>query len=408
MNIYKKQLLAAISSAAMMVSLVSPVAAQTIEISDNGASSDNTADVTSQVTTAVVQTNVATVTNSVDSSASTGSNDANQNTGGDTAIRTGNADTSATVVNDLNLNQATVDCCEAQETDVLIEGNGVYSENEVELENTRDISVYQTNVADVSNDVDAQASTGYNDANQNTGGQVLVSTGDASTDVEVSTAANANWARVGGGSSDPSSLSARILGNGAYSDNDIDLDNIVTTALVQTNTADVRNDVDASAKTGYNDANQNTNGDVLILTGNADASVVVDNLVNFNWASIDCGCLTDLSAKISGNGVYAEDEIEAELQDDRQVFQTSVADLYNDVDAKAKTGKNDADQNTGKTEGIDPVTIWTGDSNSSTTVENTGNANTFGGFLPEEWPEFDFSFNLSLDWGQLQHLLALI
>ena len=341
------------------------------------------------------------------SSASTGGNDANQNTGGDTAIRTGDADTSVAVVNDLNLNQATVDCCEAQETEVLIQGNGAYSDNTVELENIRDISVYQTNVADVSNDVDAQASTGKNDANQNTGGEVLITTGDASTDVEVSTAANANWAQVGWGSSDPSSLSARIIGNGAYSDSLIDLDNIVTTALVQTNTADISNDVDASAKTGYNDANQNTNGDVLILTGNAEASVEVDNLVNFNWASIDCGCLTDLSAKISGNGAYADSVIEAELEDVREVFQTSVADLYNDVDAKAKTGKNDANQNTGKTEGIDPVTIWTGDSDSSTTVENTGNANTFGGSLPE-WSDFDFSFNLSLDWGQLQHLLALL
>src|SRR3990170_2623868 len=64
-----------------------------------------------------------------------------------------------------------------------------------------------------------------------------------------------------------------ISGNGAGSDNWITTSQTSTTVVAQNNVANVTNDVDANAKTGYNDAYKNTGGDVTIKTGNASADV---------------------------------------------------------------------------------------------------------------------------------------
>ena len=66
------------------------------------------------------------------------------------------------------------------------------------------------------------------------------------------------------------------------------------------------NDVDADAKTGENEAEFNTGGDVMIDTGDAKVIAEVDNSVNFNYADVDCGCTWDVTAKIAGNGAEAD------------------------------------------------------------------------------------------------------
>ena len=289
------------------------------------------------------------------------------------------------------------------ETTIEISGNGASSDNDAKVDMTGDTTVVQNNSATISNSVSSSSNTGDNKANQNTGGDVLISTGDADASADVTTTANANWAQVGG-NGQTGSLSARILGNGFGSDNDIKLKLDDDTTLVQNNDAYVYNKVDADADTGHNKANQNTGGDVLILTGDATADVSVDNLVNFNWADVNCGCTVDLLAKVAGNGAESDNDIKVKLDNDKSVFQDNLAYLDNYVDADADTGHNKAKQNTGPV-GDDPTTIWTGDSWSSTDVSNTGNANSFGVSWPVEWPDFDFSFNLSLN---LSQLLALV
>ena len=367
MTKFTKKILAAASAGTMFLSLASPVLADnTIEIIGNGYDSENEVEVELENETSVYQHNKAIIINDIDADAETGENDANQNTGGTTGILTGNARTSVAISNMLNSNSASVDCCSAGDTTVKIAENGAESENEVELELENEIDIYQDNFAKVKNEVDADAETGENDANQNTGGDVLVSTGKASTTVEVSTLANANMAVVGGGD---------------------------------------------------NDANQNTGGDVLIGTGDAKTWVEVDNMVNFNSAEVDCGCLLDLFAKIGENGADTENEIEAELESEKNVYQGwgeygNFAFLLNDVDGDSETGENDVDQNTGDPEG-DPG-ILTGDALDHVAVSNSGNVNIYGdgaGFeWPElpEWPEFDFSFSFNLSLSQLLGFLGLV
>lgn len=414
---YKKLIAASTAAFGLIANAGLPVFATTIEIVGNGSGSNNYATVTQTTTTSVTQNNVANVSNVVNSNASTGGNDASFNTGGQVAVATGNATTNVQVSNDLNTNVASVDCCDQSDTLVKIDENGAYSTNNVKLGLGNTTVVGQNNVANVVNDVDADATTGKNDANLNTGGDVTLLTGNAKTTVGVSTKANVNVAEVGGGvpSAGPSAAFI-ITGNGAYSDNFITAVLGNATVVEQANVANVVNEVDANAKTGKNDEEFNTGGDVLMHTGDATAVVGIDNEVNFNAASLDCGCDFNVTAKIAGNGAspdygygwgewpwfnYGDNVITLDLTAAQVLGQGNVANLVNDAtDVDASTGWNDNSLNTGSANG-DPILV-TGNASTSTMIQNSGNVNTDGGLLPIVWPNFSnmqMTFDMSIFWA---------
>lgn len=413
MTNFKKQIFSVVTAGAMVVSLATPVLATgtTIEITGNGSGSDNSVAVQQTSANNVSQSNSANVTNNVNADAKSGGNDASFNTGGNTTIDTGKASTNVDVANTLNSNSANVDCCASGNTNVKIDGNGAKSDNTVNLTQTHATNVNQTNSANVTNNVDANANSGGNDAKSNTGGDVTIKTGKASTDVDVSTLANVNSAKVGGGmgGSNPSA-SFVISGNGSGSDNKILAGLVSATNVGQDNSANVTNNVDADAKSGGNDAGFNTGGDVAIMTGNASTGVEVDNAVNFNFADVDCGCTWDVLAKIAGNGANAdshhkrhhdegENYIGLNLTSAQNVGQGNGANLSNNVDGDAKTGYNDAGLNTGEANS-DP-SIMTGNADSSTGVSNSGNVNSVGDSM-FDWPDMpavDFSFNFAALWA---------
>lgn len=394
MNIARK-LFTGAATGALLLNLATPAFASTITISGNGSDSVNTAATTTVNTNTVVQTNTANVSNTVNADADTGFNDANGNTGGDVTVASGDANTDVEVKNMLNANSANIGCCDAGDTDVTISGNGSGSENTAAVTKVNTNTLFQTNAAEVNNDVDVDANTGFNDANDNTGGDVLVKSGDVDTSVKLKTMANANVANIGGDGGSMGGLSAMILGNGSDSDNVIALTVLNANTLDQTNAAAINNEVDVDADTGFNDANDNTGGDVLVLSGDADADVMVHNAVNFNAADLDCGCLIeDLTAKIAGNGTESENTIAATLDSITTAFQTNLADLNNDVDVDADTGFNDAEDNTGDVSGASDPAVISGDASSSTDLHNTGNVNVLGS-TDFELPEFDFDFDMS-------------
>lgn len=407
----KRQIIAVLAAGLLVPT--NAFAATSLTITGNGSNSDSKVELEKSSDTTVVQSNQAVVTNNVTSSSKTGGNEANDNTGGDVRIETGKATSLTNVENTLNSNMAKLDCCDDADVDVTISGNGTNSENEVEIEQKGDATnVFQNNQALVTNLVNGTAKTGGNDANRTTGGDVTIDTGDALAKNVVSTTANVNQAIVGGGLHlNNGELSAVIMGNGSETENSIELDLSTDTTIVQDNEALVTNMVNALAKTGWNDANDNTAGEVHILTGDATAYNKVDNMVNFNAADIDCGCLLDAEAKISGNGTDSENEIEAELGNDRNVFQGgkegtgNMALLTNGVDSDARTGANEAEFNTGDVEG-DP-SIHTGNAWSQSEVENSGNTNVYGGSWDLGLPEVDLDFNFSFVMNQLAMLLSM-
>lgn len=412
MTNFNKQIFSVIAAGTMVLNLATPVLADsTIEISGNGKNSDSTVNLDQNHSTTVTQSNVANISNNVDVKSNTGGNNAKDNTGGNVKVETGDATTKVTVNNTANTNSANVDCCAAGgNTDVLISGNGKNSDNTVKLNQNNDTTLTQQNNADVKNKVNVDSNTGDNDAEDNTGGDVSIKTGDTDTTVKVGTTANANWAQIGGGSSNGGSLTARILGNGKDSDNKIELDFDNDVTLSQWNVADIENDVDVDATTGDNNANDNTGGDVMIETGDADADVTVDNMVNFNAADVDCGCLMDdVLAKISGNGKDSDNKIKANLGGATTATQGNTFDCdghYDscaDVDVDANTGDNDANDNTGEVDTNSDPSIETGDTDSTVKVNNAGNSNAFGVDLSDlDLPNLGgLHFNFSFDLGDL-------
>lgn len=251
-----------------------------------------------------------------------------------------------------------------------VSGNGSNSDNEVELEYEQEVKVTQTNVANVLNDVKVEANTGGNEAEDNTGGDVEISTGDAETNVTVSNTLNSNVAHVD--ACCLGDVTAKISGNGSDSDNDIDLDLDNDVKVTQVNHANVWNYVDVEAETGDNEAEDNTGGSVKIETGNASATVSVSTAANSNsaWVSGGNGNGGSLSALILGNGADSDNEIELELESEKELNQTNVAEILNDVDVEADTGENEAEDNTGG-----PVDIETGDATADVTVDNMVNFN---------------------------------
>ena len=417
----KRRITTAVATGALIFNAFaqSAFAATTIEISGNGTNSDNDSNVGISQTTTVVQSNNADVFNKVDVDADTGGNDANDNTGGDVSVETVDVDTEVNVSNALNSNSANVDCCLSDgDTEVLISGNGSNSDNTVNLGQTNYNAIYQSNDADVTNLVDVDGDTGDNDAEDNTGGDVSVETGDVDTKVSISTAANANSASISGDGNGGGTLSARIVGNGTHSDNDINLGLLSGVLISQDNNADVFNKVDVDADTGNNDANDNTGGEVSITTGDVDTEVEIDNMVNFNFADADCGCLLeDILAKISGNGSDSDSTINASLEDKLEVFQSNCDDQYewwywwnkdceieNKVDVDGDTGDNDAEDNTGGVHGGDP-SVDTGDVDTNVDLDNSGNVNVYGDDSGLEFPDFDFDLDISIDLGDLLDFL---
>ena len=102
---------------------------------------------------------------------------------------------------------------------IEISGNGSDSENEAEVEFEHEVEVNQQNWADVLNDVEVEAETGGNEAEDNTGGDVSIETGDAETNVTVSNSLNSNVAEVD--ACCLGDVDALISGNGSESSNEV-------------------------------------------------------------------------------------------------------------------------------------------------------------------------------------------
>lgn len=256
-------------------------------------------------------------------------------------------------------------------TTVEISGNGSDSDSNATVTQTNDTSVTQNNTANISNSVDVDSNTGGNEAEDNTGGDVSITTGDSEANVTVSNTANSNQASISGCC--PTDTSVKISGNGSDSDNDATVDTTNKARIYQDNNAYINNDVDVDSDTGGNKAEDNTWGDVAIETGDADATVTIANQVNANWAAITAGSNGSggsLSVEIVGNGADSDNNVDVDLDSDKKIDQDNNANISNDVDVDLDTGDNKAEDNTGG-----EVSIDTGNASATVDVSNLANFN---------------------------------
>jgi len=401
----------------LFYAMAAPAFATTITVSGNGADSQNTSSVSNTQSTTVTQSNDANITNTVHVNSTTGGNTSSDNTGGDTSVSTGNASSDVAVSNDANSNVVSdAGCGCVSNASVVISGNGADSTNTANVTTVNDNAVYQTNDANIHNNVNVGANTGHNKANDNTGGDTSISTGNTNSTVTVNNAANANVASLNSSNTNNAGdgLSATISGNGADSENGIGLSSENSGLLVQANSAYVNNSVYVNAKTGDNSANENTggnsNGDVTITTGSAHANVMVDNMLNFNSADLGNCCLTDgLSALIKGNGAESDNMIVADFSNDNEAFQTNDGTVHNPVTVDGNTGYNKANENTGGVLGMDPSTS-TGNSDAIVSVSTSSNTNAFGNGvtlgLPGILSGLGGNLSVNFDLGQLLNALG--
>lgn len=381
----KSKIASVVATGALLLSAASPAfAADSIEITGNGATSVNNANVNQTSTTQVSQSNNAVVTNNVVSNANSGGNSADFNTGGQTTIVAGPAKSATNVVTAVNGNSADItpcDCANGAGDSVKISGNGATSFNNANLNKVNTAVLGQTNTAAVTNNVASNSNSGDNDASFNTGGATTIMTGAALSDTHVTTAANVNSASMGGGVGAGAGMghgaSALITGNGAGSLNNINLNLISSVALGQQNSAAVTNNVASNANSGGNSADFNTGGAVSVVAGPAIASTDVDTLANFNAADLDCGCLASgVDAKIGGNGAIGFNTINANLVNALGIGQGNGAAVLNNNASNADSGANAAGFNTG-TPTSDPSIVTTG-SQSTTSVTTMANWNGVG------------------------------
>lgn len=396
---FTKRITTAIATGAVLANALAPVAlANTYSVTGNGAFSDSNVKVSNESTVKVNQTNDANIVNKVNSNASTGGNSANFNTGGDNVVKSGAATSSTSINNAANLNKASMPgcgACEGGAANVNVSGNGSYSDNTVKLNNDKKVVLNQDNTANVKNYVNADASTGGNDAKFNTGGDTAIIAGPATTIVDLSTMANANVASLGSSNGSAGNSSVTIAGNGAFSDSLVKMSGDSAVILDQDNKANVKNVVNADARTGKNDAGFNTGGDVLVRSGAAQTGVAVDNAVNFNFASVDCGCVLGggLGVLIDENGAFSVNDVVVNKDHKLVNHQDNDANLWNDIDADAKTGYNESDFGT-----KGDTLVQAGESLSVTEVSNTGNVNVLNNGVHHNLPELDFDFDLSDLW----------
>ncbi len=189
-----------LASAALMLSLFAPkaFADSTLEISRNGANSDNKIDVKVENNCEVKQKSNTVANVGVSVSSNTGGNVASGNTGGDTSINTGNITTNITVSTTGGSNTATDPCCcqqcssGDQTNSALISGNGYNSNNDIKVNKKKNSKITQTANTLAAVGIGTTGKTGKNTAKNNTGGTTSVDTGKIETTVDVTTAGGAN------------------------------------------------------------------------------------------------------------------------------------------------------------------------------------------------------------------------
>ena len=308
----------------------------------NGAGSTNSASSDTTTNNNTTQNNDGTVINNIDFLADSGNNETSKNTGGDSSITTGDANVAASLVTFLNnniagnvifgvvnifgdlvgdiimpddvFNQFACSTC-GGDTSVTNSNNGAGSDNNGTVNDTTNNNVFQANDATISNNLFLEAETGENSASKNNQGDVNITTGDTNVDASILNIANmnllggnmwlvivneaGNWVgklfgapegSILAGSEglefalDPNgTINVTNTQNGAGSTNNGDVNNTTNNSLSQTNTANVTNNVNLGANTGGNTADKN-NGNVDIVTGDAEAIANIVNFVNNNIA----------------------------------------------------------------------------------------------------------------------------
>lgn len=268
-------------------------------VAGNGAFSANNVGSTSNSSTSLSQTNNTNFANMVNENNNTGGNTENYNTGGNVGIFTGNANAYVGISNMAGQNTGYVQggTGGGQGADAYILGNGAFSASNVSAWNSFRTDLKQENLTYVLNYVDTMNNTGNNAASFNTGGDTVLTTGDANAGTTIFNTAGSNEGYLIGGSYFANAAEFAILGNGAFSNNSISSSQVNRTSADQTNNTMFTNKVKTSNNAGNNKADYGTGGSSYLSpymvygnygmnesqSGNANSYTGLNNLAATNY-----------------------------------------------------------------------------------------------------------------------------
>ena len=153
-------------------------------ITGNGEGSKNSIDLTGSSQTDVYIDQFATITNNITGYINTGKNIANNNTGGSTSIETGDINVKTEITDArVNLGMVTASSGNGESVTAKISENGEGTINTISALFNNYVNSRITNISKVDNNVSWYLNTGGNEANGNTGGDVLIKTGDINLDI---------------------------------------------------------------------------------------------------------------------------------------------------------------------------------------------------------------------------------
>jgi len=223
---------------------------------------------------------------------------------------------------------------------------GANSDNVSTISVQQSSTLVQNNNANIDNKVQLQLNTGNNTANKNTG-DGSVKTGSVAFGTALSNKVNSNVASLDACGGCDMDIQTSNTKTGADSWNETEVELVKTNDVFQTNKADVDNTVKADVNTGGNKANKNTTSG-SVLTGDVEGTVLVDNVLNRNLASMRGGNGgSTLDASNDTTGADSDNESSIDVIFANLVSQSNWADVDNDVDLDINTGNNTANKNTG-------------------------------------------------------------
>ncbi len=148
-----------------------------------------------------------------------------------------------------------------------------------------------------------------------------------------------------------------VLGNGSDSGNGVSVYSPTQTSVQQANTATISNTIETTSSSGNNTANSNTNGSVVISTGDTISNTTIINNTNNSVAKAPSCCSGTTLSTNDQNGSGSQNTI---VQDNSTKVNTvvkQITTIQNNISGTAITGENSANDNSGNT------TIQTGDIN---------------------------------------------
>jgi hypothetical protein len=162
-----------------------------------------------------------------------------------------------------------------------------------------------------------------------------------------------------------------ISGNGSQSSSVVSAAVNTETTITQNNEANITNNINITANTGGNTANNNNGDQTSITTGSVNVDTNITNSANSSSITTDCCPSQNNQITISNNADGSQNVVNLGLDTTTNVTINQVAQIANNIGVNANTGFNSANYNSGDT------AIETGNVSVFTNIKNKGINNTY-------------------------------